>query len=153
MYSRLFFFIIVMSCGLLSAQAQQDSVKLFQKADELFTAMQMPDIYAKAINTSVEQQIKTTPALAGYKEDLRAFFDRCVGWSAVRTDVAKLYLKYYTPEDMDGLIKFYQTPAGKKMSMMASPLQQEVQVMQQDRLNAHLDEWNKFITEKTKEKN
>jgi len=141
---------IMMSCSLFSAQAQQDSTKRYQKTDQLFSVINMEEAYTNAINTSVEQQITTTPSLAGYRDDLRSFFNKWLGWSALKTELAKLYLKHYTPEEMDELIRFYQTPAGKKTAAASANIQKELQTMQQSRLSAHLSEWDQFISGKSK---
>ena len=141
---------IMMSGSLFSAQAQHDSTKLYQKTDQLFSVINMEEAYTNAINTSVEQQITTTPSLAGYRDDLRSFFNKWLGWSVLKTEIANLYLKYYTPEEMDVLIKFYQTPAGKKTAIASASIQKELQTMQQSRLNAHLSEWDQFISGKSK---
>jgi hypothetical protein len=150
MKTQFLFLGIMISCCISSAQAQQDSVKLYLKTDQLFAAINMQEAYANAINTSVEQQITTTPTLASYREDLRSFFNKWLGWSVLKTEIANLYLKYYTPEEMDAMIKFYQTPAGKKTATASANIQKELQTMQQSRLNAHLSEWDQFISGKTK---
>ena len=145
-----FFLGMLLSCSLVSARAQQDSVKLYQKAEQLFIAMNMPDVYATAIKESVEQQITAAPALEKYKEDVKSFFDTCISWPVIKTEVAKLYLKYYTAEDLDALIKFYQTPAGKKVAVNGSVLMKEIQLLQQGRLQAHIGELNQLIANKAK---
>ena len=141
---------MLLSCSLVSARAQQDSTKLYQKAEQLFIVMNMPDVYATAIKESVEQQIAASPALAKFKDDVTSFFDTYISWHVIHTEVARLYLKYYTAEDMDVLIKFYQTPAGKKVAVKSTILMKEIQQMQQSRLQAHIGELNQLIENKAK---
>ena len=141
---------MMMSCGLCSAQAQQDSAKIYQKAEELLTILNLPDIYAAALDQSVERSVGATPALANYREDLRSFFGKYLSWPALKTEVARLYLKYYTAGEIDELIKFYQSPAGKKTTRISGSLQKEMQVLQQSQLDAHISELNQLIANKTK---
>src|SRR6267378_7288351 len=140
MKKQFFLLGLVLHGSLFAAQAQQDSAKRYQKAEQMLITMKMPDIYARGINESVEQQVAATPALANYREDLKSFLDTCIGWPVVKTDVAKLYLKYYTLEEMDALIKFYQTPAGKKVAEISSTLVKEIQAMEQSKLQPHIAE-------------
>jgi hypothetical protein len=148
MKKQVFLLGLVLHGGLFAVQAQQDSAKLYQKAEQLFITMKMPDIYGKGIDESVNQQVAATPALANYREDLKSFLDTCIGWPVVKTDVAKLYLKYYTPEEMDVLIKFYQTPAGKKVATVSATLVKEIQAMEQSKLQPHIGRLNQLISEK-----
>jgi len=148
MKKQIFLSGVALLCCLFSAQAQQDSAKLYQKAEQMLIAMKLPDIYARGINESVEQQVVVTPALANYRADLKSFLDTCIGWPVVKTDVAKLYLKYYTLEEMDALIKFYQTSAGKKVAEVTSTLVKEIQAMQQGKLQPHIAELNQLIADK-----
>jgi hypothetical protein len=138
----------ILACCLSFVQAQQDSAKLYQKATQLMETINMPAVYANAINASVEQQIAAAPALASFRADLKLFFDSCISWTVLKADVIKLYMKYYTAEEMDTLIKFYQTSAGKKVTAAGATLQKDIQALQQGRLDAHLGEWNQFITNK-----
>lgn len=148
MKKQVFLLALVLQGGLFSGQAQQDSAKLYQKAEQMLITMKLPDIYARGISESVEQQVTATPALANFRGDLKSFLDTCIGWPVVKTDVAKLYLKYYTLEEMDALIKFYQTPAGKKVAEVTSTLVKEIQAMQQSKLQPHIADLNQLIAEK-----
>ena len=145
-----FFLGMLLSCSLVSARAQQDSVKLYQKAEQLLTTLNLPDVYATALNQSVEQSVGATPALANYRDDLRSFFNKYLSWPALKTEVARIYLKHYTTDEIDELIKFYQSPAGKKTTAISGKLQKEMQVLQQSTLDAHIGELNQFIANKTK---
>jgi hypothetical protein len=97
------------------------------------------------------QQITIAPALASQKDVLTDFLNKYIGWTVVKEEVARLYIKYYTPEDMDALIKFYQTPAGKKSSLVSASLQQELLAMKQAKLQAHIGEWSAFQEAKKSE--
>ena len=154
MQLRMLFTVILTACCLLSVKAQkQDSTQLFQKTDLLFTAIKMPEVYADAINATVDNQIKATPSLANYKEDLRSFLQKSIGWTALKTDIARLYMKYYTAEDLDAMTKFYQTPAGQKMALASAPLVKEMQDLQQSTVQAHAAELNQLMAGKVNGKN
>ncbi|HSC37596.1 MAG TPA: hypothetical protein VLD19_06995, partial [Chitinophagaceae bacterium] len=85
---------MIMSSGLLPAQAQQDSAKLHQKEEKLFITMNMPVMFDKVVSETVDQQLATNPALANYKAEVTTFFNKYISWTAIKSDVAKLYMRY-----------------------------------------------------------
>jgi hypothetical protein len=139
---------MIVGGGLFSAQAQQDSAKLYQKEEQLFIAMNLPDMFTKVVNDAVEQQLTATPALVDYRADVKSFFDKYISWPAVKADVAKLYLQYFTSDEIDTLIKFYKTSAGKKMTANSTRITQEITAMVQSKIQPHVSEWNQFVSEK-----
>ena len=149
MKKQFFLLGLVLHAGLFSAHAQQDSAKLYQKAEQLFVAMNLPDMFAHVVNENVEQQLTATPALVNYRADVKSFFDKYIGWPAVKADVANLYLKYFTSDEIDTLIKFYQTSAGKKMTANSTRITQEITVMVQNKVQPHVSEWSEFVSDKT----
>lgn len=146
MKSKVFVLSMMLACRLFSAEAQSDSTKIYQKTDQLFTVMNMADIFSAGVTASTDQQMVNTPALAGYKDDVKSFFTNCIGWSAVKDDMKKCYAKMYTEEEIDVLIKFYQTSAGKKTGALSNNLQQEIQKIEQAKIQAHMSEFNQIIS-------
>ena len=140
---------MIMSSGLLSAQAQQDSAKLYQKEEKLFIAMNLPAMFDRVVSETVDQQLATTPALASHKEEVTAFFNKYISWAAVKPDVAKLYMGYFTSGEIDTLIKFYETTAGKKMSANSTKITQEITALIQTKVQPHVSEWSQFVSDKT----
>ena len=148
MKAKAFSLVVIMSSSLFAAKAQQDSTKLYQKADDLFAVINLQGSYNDVINTTVEQQITTIPALAPRKEEVIRFFNKVIGWPVVKTDIAKLYLKYYTPEEMNDLIKFFKTAAGKKMAIVSNNIQKDIQTLQQSKLQPHVSELSQLLSGK-----
>lgn len=123
--------------GASFAQAQKDSIKQAQKIEQLFSLINMEEACLQAANTSADQTIANTPQLAGRKEEARAFFIKYMGYEACRNDLIKLYAKHYTPEEIDELIRFHKTSAGKKSTSVAALIQQESLTMLTGKLNEH----------------
>ena len=151
MKKQVFLWGLVMHCGLFAAQAQQDSTRRYQKEEQLFVAMNLPDMFANVVNQTVEQQLTSNPALVDYRADVKSFFEKYISWPAVKADVGKLYLKYFTADEIDTLIKFYQTPAGKKMTANSTRITQEITAMVQSKVQPHVDEWNRLVSDKVKD--
>lgn len=146
---KVFFLSILLSSSLFVSYAQTDSTKIHQKMDQLFTAMEMESIYTAGVNTSLEQALLSNIELAKYKDEMRDYYSKYLAWPLVKSDMEKLYLRYYATGELDDLIKFYNTPAGKKTVKYSGNMQREIQAMQQTKLQANVDELNKVIKAKT----
>jgi len=145
---KLFFLSTLLSSSLLVSYAQADSIKIHQKLEKLFTVMNLEAIHAASVNTSLEQVLLSNAQLAKYKDEMRDYYDKYLAWPMVRTEIEKIYLKYYTPAELDDLIKFYGTSAGKKTATFSGNIQRDMQLMQQTRLQANVDELNQVIKAK-----
>lgn len=146
MNSKVFFLSLLLACRFFSTEAQSDSARLYQKTEQLFNTMNMADVFAAGVTASTDQQLVNVPALASHKEEVRTFFMNSIGWAAVKDDVKKLYSKLYTEEEIDVLNKFYQTSAGKKTGALNSSLQQEIQKIEQGKIQAHISDFNQILS-------
>jgi hypothetical protein len=134
----------MMVCGTFAAKAQQDNTKQNQKIEQLFKVMNMEEACMQSALSSAEQTIANSPQLAAKKEEARAFFVKYAAYPACKNDLIKLYAKYYTPEEIEGLTAFYKTSAGKKMLTITPKLQMESAEMLSSNLQTHADELNKL---------
>jgi len=134
----------IISCT-FTVRAQQDSVKLYQEIEQLFNITNMQDQCLQAANTSADQTITNTPLLAGRKEEARAFFIKYMGYPACKNNLITIYAKYYTPEEIDDLIKFYKTSAGKKSNTVNVAIQSESLALMTQNLQAHANELNQLV--------
>jgi hypothetical protein len=148
MKSRLFLLGVCLGGSMLAAQAQTDSAKLYQKAEQLLIAMKMPEMYSNSINQSVEQQVAANPILANYRPEAKSLFEKWIGWPVVKKTIEKTCLKYFSAEDMDAITRFYQKPAGQKLALYGAGLMKDVLRVEQAALQPHVSEWNKFVSEK-----
>ncbi len=57
------------------------------------------------------------------KENFSKEFDSLI--PSLHEKIAKVYMEIYTPEDIKGMIAFYESPVGKKMSEKAAELGQK----------------------------
>jgi hypothetical protein len=139
---------ILLSGSLLTAQAQADSARLYQKAEELLTAMKMPELYSLNINGTVQQQVAANPMLANYRPEVKALLEKWIGWPIVKKDIEKCYLQYFSPKEMDELIHFYHTAAGQKIALRGADLMKDMVRVEQTMLQPHMPEWSQFVTQK-----
>lgn len=80
----------------------------------LLATMNMKESYEGMITRITQMQIQSNPQLKAIEPTIHAFFTKYMGWEAQRGDIAALYAKNYTAEELTELNKFYQTPLGQK---------------------------------------
>jgi hypothetical protein len=144
MKQRFFLIVLAFFFSFFGAQAQRDSVNLYRKLDRLFNILNMADAFSTSAKTSADQTITNAPALSGHEAEARFFFDKYVGWPAFKDDLSKIYARFYSEGEIDELLRFYQTPAGKK-TLTNLPLQQEIVTRQAAKLQEHANDLNKLV--------
>jgi hypothetical protein len=109
-----------------------------QAAEEPSTAMKLIKLMefsktakagASASFTPFLQQLKAKglpeEGLKEMSEAAERFFSKTFDNPAIEVDIAKIYEENYTKEEMEELLKFYQTPAGKKSIEVMPKIMQE----------------------------
>ncbi len=96
-----------------SAEAKVDPATL-EATQKLFKTMKMEQIYNKMVDQATKNLVARRPVLKKVEKDIRNFYEKYIGWSAIHDDVAKIYAKYFTAKEINDLIAFYKTPTGQK---------------------------------------
>lgn len=108
----------------------------------------MQEIQNNNAATSAEQTISNVPALAANSDSARLFFARHMGWDAVKTDAERIYARYYSEKEIDELIRFYSSTAGKKSLTAAYEIPAEINKIATGNLQAHANELNRLLPAK-----
>ena len=113
----------------ISVSAHADEASKRAKAEQLLTAMHvertMSDMMA-AIRTQVSHALQSTPGMDQitpeqrklmdtYQAQINKLVDDAMSWKVLGPQYADLYAQTYTEEEIDGILAFYQSPAGKAM--------------------------------------
>ena len=67
----------------------------------------------------------SNPALAPYRDEISAWTNKYFTWDAMKGDMAEIYRKYFTEDEIKKLIDFYKTPVGQKAINVMPQLFQE----------------------------
>ncbi len=135
--------------GILSAQTKKDDIReLFtlldpgQMIDKIFE--NMIDVFKHHGNTQIRQQDQEefTDYLA---KEVKAMTD-----NLINEHMLNIYDKYFTHEEIKSLIKFYKTPAGKKMISTMPDIQKDIMTIM---MNKHIPEFQEKIQRKMEELN
>lgn len=104
-------------CGGTMKKVEKTTIPAHQANAEALTllaTMNMKKSYEGMIKRITQMQIQSNPQLKAIEPTIEAFFTKYMGWEAQRGDIAALYAKNYTLEELKELNKFYQTPLGQK---------------------------------------
>jgi hypothetical protein len=140
--------IALLTGAFVNVKAQEDTSEAFKKAQTLFEKMNMRSTYDQIIDVMLAQEVKQYPAAASYTNEMKSFFQKYIGWDAIKNDLAAIYAGYFTANEIDELITFYSTPTGQKMLLKLPDITQKSMQLASSKLTPHLEELTKIIQEK-----
>ncbi|HKS15662.1 MAG TPA: DUF2059 domain-containing protein [Pseudomonas sp.] len=123
-------------------------------ADKLGTPvyMQVQQMFGQRfeqIQSKVPGAKKTV--LDSYQAKANAALDKSIGWTQLKPDMVKLYTANFSESELNDLVKFYESPLGRKvMTKMPQVTQQSAQLTQQ-KLEPAVPVVNKLLEDMTKE--
>ena len=83
-------------------------------AIEYLEAKGTPQLLERTCRTILEKQLAAQPELAAHQKQLLEFYRGAFGFAALKDDLAAIYAREYTEEELRELIRFYHSPVGKK---------------------------------------
>ncbi len=135
-------------CGKEMNTKEKNTIEAHQANAEALTllaTMNMKESYEGMIERITQMQIQARPELKAIEPAIRAFFTKYMGWEAQRGDIAALYAKNYTTEELKELNKFYQTPLGQKTVQLMPQLAAAAAQIGQSRMMQHMPEMKAMI--------
>jgi len=116
----------------------------------LLATMNMKESYEGMIKRITQMQIDAKPELKAIRPLIEEFFTKYMGWEAQRGDIAALYAKNYTTEELKELSKFYQTKLGQKTVQIMPQLAAASAQIGQSRMMKHMPEMQVMIESELK---
>lgn len=89
--------------------------------------------------------------LERYQAKADAALDKAIGWKKLEPELVTLYTTQFTEQELAGLIKFYESPLGKKMLDKLPELNARSAQLTQKKLESAVPEVNKLLAEMTAE--
>ncbi len=111
-----------------------------QLAETMMDSVNMEQVLDQVIGQTLEAQLNQNPAMQPYKEVIRQFFARHIGYQVVRPELAALYGDAYTADELREIIAFYQTPTGKRTILLMPELMQKGMQLSQRHVQENLPE-------------
>ena len=97
-----------------------------QAAIEMMEASGVPEMLKRAFRSQLENQFKAVPELEKLRPELTRFYDIAFSYESLKGDLANLYMKHYTVEELKQITAFYRTPAGRKKAVEDGKMSSEM---------------------------
>ena len=131
---------------MLSSSARaEDNATHIQQVETLFKLTQMEKKVNESIDSIMQLQLGQNPQLASREQAIRAFFEKYIGWGALKSDITAMYVRTFSEGELKAINDFYITPAGQKVINALPGLVQERNQLAMMRLQQNIGELQKII--------
>ena len=119
-------------------------------ADKLGTPvyMQVQQMFAQRFEQTKAPAAKKA-VLETYQAKANTALDQAIGWDKLKPDMVKLYTANFSESELNDLVKFYQSPLGKKVLEKMPQLTQQSAQMTQAKLESAVPVVNKLLEDMT----
>jgi len=140
------FTVAVIMSGMFPIQAaeqknDEDMAVRTKLASEFLKTMQVDKVLNQSFDTMKEMQKQMVMKFAKDPESqalaietqgkIMDLMKKEMSWENLKPDFEKLYAETYSAEELDGLLKFYQSPLGKKFIEKQPEMQRKTMLMMQ----------------------
>jgi hypothetical protein len=119
-----------------------------QVAEALLSTIYSDESFNKVIDQLLVTQLKAHPEVQPYENELRTFLSKYMSWAALKPDMAEVYAREFTEPELRELLRFYQSPVGKKAAAKIPALMQMGMEIGQRHVKDHMPELQKLIQDK-----
>ena len=147
--------------GLMQAEpARADDAKRTALAEELITLAELQKNFEQSfavVKQMVTKQFGAAPTGAPAEtkaksaESANAVYDliaKEMDWNAVKKDYAELYASTFTEEELQGVIDFYKSPAGKSFVAKQPELMKKSMELNQAKMSAIMPQIQQLIMQR-----
>lgn len=146
-------FVVMMLAFFSFGAVAEDVVKTYSDADyqavyQLFDVMNLKQEREDTVKNMLDIQIRSMPMLGQFRQEMLDFMNKYISYDAMKKDLAGIYLKYFTVDDLKGLVAFYQTPIGKKYLSVSTQLNNDIMNLGARIMQEHREELQQMIMAK-----
>ncbi len=146
-------FVVMMLAFFSFGAVAEDVVKTYSDADyqavyQLFDVMNLKQEREDTVKNMLDIQIRSMPMLGQFRQEMLDFMNKYISYDAMKKDLADIYLKYFTVNDLKGLVAFYQTPIGKKYLSVSTQLNNDIMNLGARIMQEHREELQQMIMAK-----
>jgi uncharacterized protein len=92
-------------------------------AAEALIVVSMPEVaYTDMIKEALAQQIQINPSLEPLQDIMLAFMNKYMSLDAIKPDLIRLHMNYFSEQELQEMTAFYQTPVGQKSAQLMPQL-------------------------------
>jgi hypothetical protein len=127
-----------------AAHAADNSSHL-QQVETLFKLTQMEKKVNESVDTIMQLQMSQNPQLMQHQAAMRGFFERQIGWPALKSYITEMYLRTFSEKELKTINAFYITPTGQKVISTLPSLVQERNQLAMQRIQQNIGELQQII--------
>ena len=135
----------------VAPKAATPTPERLKAANTLLDTMHMANNYNRMTRQITDMQIAQAPQLAAVRDTIQSFFDKYMGWDAIKADIAALYAKNYTKEELEKMNSFFASDIGQKYIALTPKIAAASAMIGQSKLAGHMPELRKMIDKKLAE--
>ena len=126
-----------------TAEEPQKGPKLENKmlAWALLEAEGVPQMMEQTLQSTLATQMKESPELLPFRKAFESYLRNTISYEAQKEDLAAIYLTVYTPDDIRELIRFYQTPLGRKKAAAGTKIAVAAAKMTQKKMRDNMPQF------------
>lgn len=124
-----------------------DDTTHLQQVENLFRLTQMEKKIDESVDSIMQLQLSQNPQLAKHQEQMRAFFEKNIGWAAMKSDITEMYLRTFSEDELKAINDFYITPAGQKVIKALPGLVQQRNQLAMQRIQRNIGDLQKIIAQ------
>jgi len=136
------FTIAILMSGIFTLQAADKNIAVRTKlASELLKAMKVGKMLNQTFDTMKQMQgsmikkmvvnAKDQKMAISHQQRIMDLMKNELSWEKLRPEFEKLYAESYSAEELEGLIKFYKSPLGEKLTSKQPEMQKKAMAMVQ----------------------
>ncbi|PVZ34479.1 DUF2059 domain-containing protein [Pseudomonas sp. CC120222-01a] len=135
-----------------SHNAAAEKFLTLANADKLGTPvyMQVQQMFAQRF-AQTKAPASKQPVLESYQAKANAALDNAIGWNKLKPKMVDLYTQTFTEQELKDLVKFYESPLGKKVLKEMPKVTQQSAQLTQTSLEPAVPVVNKLLDDMTKE--
>ncbi|QXI34935.1 DUF2059 domain-containing protein [Pseudomonas promysalinigenes] len=135
-----------------SHNAAAEKFLALANADKLGTPvyMQVQQMFAQRFAQTKAPASKQA-VLESYQAKANAALDNAIGWNKLKPKMVDLYTQTFTEQELKDLVKFYESPLGKKVLREMPKVTQQSAQLTQTSLEPAVPVVNKLLDDMTKE--
>lgn len=118
-----------------------------EQVEKLFKLTQMEKKIQESVESVLQLQLRQSPQLIQQKEIVEQFFEKYIGWHALKDDIAAMYMKTFSEKELEAINAFYITPAGQKVINAVPQLVQQRNQIAMGRLQENIGELQKILAD------
>ena len=116
-----------------------------QQVETLFRLTQMEKKIQESVDSVVKLQLRQNPQLAEHEKTMHEFFNKYIGWNALKDELADMYMKKFSEQELTDINAFYITPVGQKVITVLPELVQQRNQLAMMRLQQNIGELQQII--------